>query len=367
MWRLLAAALTFFLLNAAPAWSEADSDEELSRVEKELAEQKAEAAALAQKEKATKEEIGKLQDQLIEATTALQNKQNDQEKLESKLQALEEETTKRTASLASARARLTELTGALVRLSRQPPETFLPRAAQTTTHIHRALLLKSLLPRLRAETQHISGELSKLEALRRVTSEQKKLVVAAGQNLEGQQRRLDVLIATRQESLQKTTAEKAVIAKQLASLSTEAKDLKQLLEKASQPQALLHKAPAASSPPDLKMPVAGRITRSYGSKDSYGVTSHGLTLSGAPGGPVVAPLNGRVVFAGSFRGYGEIVIIQHENNNHSFLAGFGRIDVDRGQSVTKGEPLGILPAKGKQRPEIYFEWRHNGEPVNPRV
>ena len=79
---------------------------------------------------------------------------------------------------------------------------------------------------------------------------------------------------------------------------------------------------------------------------------------------MVAPWDGSVVFTGPFKGYGQIVILQHRDGNHSFLAGLGRIDADKGQKVAKGEPLGILP-KSAGRPELYFEWRHNGEPVDP--
>ena len=80
---------------------------------------------------------------------------------------------------------------------------------------------------------------------------------------------------------------------------------------------------------------------------------------------MVAPRAGRVVFVGPFRGYGQIMILQHANGYHSFLAGFGRIDAEMGQDVAAGEPLGVLPVKTGGRPELYFEWRHGEEPVDP--
>jgi len=61
------------------------------------------------------------------------------------------------------------------------------------------------------------------------------------------------------------------------------------------------------------------------------------------------------------------LILQHDGGYHSFLAGFGRIDADMGQDVEAGEPLGVLPVKEDTRPELYFEWRHNTEPVDPGV
>jgi septal ring factor EnvC (AmiA/AmiB activator) len=76
-------------------------------------------------------------------------------------------------------------------------------------------------------------------------------------------------------------------------------------------------------------------------------------------------MDGKVVFAGPFRGYGQILILQHAGGYHSFLAGFGRIDAEMGQDVAKGEPLGVLPAKNGTKPELYFEWRRNNEAVDP--
>ena len=80
---------------------------------------------------------------------------------------------------------------------------------------------------------------------------------------------------------------------------------------------------------------------------------------------MVAPRAGKVVFVGPFRGYGLIMILQHANGFHSFMAGFGRIDAEMGQDVVAGEPLGVLPVKPGGRPELYFEWRRGDEPVDP--
>jgi septal ring factor EnvC (AmiA/AmiB activator) len=171
------------------------------------------------------------------------------------------------------------------------------------------------------------------------------------------------LIAMRQGLLQKTEAEKAAIAKELVSLTSEARDLRDLMARVA-PNRKSLAGPAL--PPSLTRPVAGTLIRGFGSRDADGVESQGLTFAGLPGGPVVAPAAGRVVFAGPFHGYGQILILQHKGGYHSFLAGFGRIDAEMGQEVEAGEPLGVMSAKGStERPELYFEWRRNGEPVDP--
>ena len=188
------------------------------------------------------------------------------------------------------------------------------------------------------------------------------LIAASQQNLKAQQADLDQLIRTRLGLLSETEAQKSAAARKLVALTSEARDLHQLLARVSPPGS---RPKATGVHPVLDRPVAGAVIRRFGSKDADGITSEGLTFSSLAGSPIVAPLAGRVVFAGPFRGYGQILILQHKGGYHSFLAGFGRIDAEMGQEVAAGEPLGILPAKGNGRPELYFEWRRNGEPADP--
>lgn len=348
----------------------AETAEDLARVEKELAEHKAAAQGLEQKQKATEGEIDGLRKKLISATSELQKKQDEQEDLALRLTALEKETALRAGVLAVSRNRLVALTSALLELSRVPPELFLLHESSPDEHIHRTILLKSLLPRLQEETTLIAQEIANFEELQDKTEAQKKLLRTAQQNLEWQRHHLDQLVQTRQGYLQKTAAEKAALAKQLETLSGEAQDLRQLMEKVSNPSWSRAVGKGISGrTPDLRSgltrPVAGRIVRDYGEKDDFGVASDGVTYLAGAGSPIVAPQSGRVVFAGPFKGYGKIIIMQHSGGYHSFLAGFARIDAETGQNVEAGEPLGVLPSKGNGKPELYFEWRKGSDPIDP--
>jgi septal ring factor EnvC (AmiA/AmiB activator) len=335
---------------------------QLKKVESTLDEKQNRATLLAEKEKEAAADLADLRQKLIAATEALQQKENEQSKLEDRLHDLEHDVSIRSAELAKTKSHLAVLTTALLRFGEEPSALMLMPAALTDDQIHRAILLRALLPRLEEQAEAAARDLKALDELRQKATEQRHLVVAARQNLEDQQLNLDQLIATRQGLMQKTEAEKAAIARQLVSLTSEARDLRELMAKLA-PERKSLAGPAL--PPSLTRPVAGTLLRGFGSKDADGVESQGLTFAGLPGGPVVAPASGRVVFAGPFRGYGQILILQHKGGYHSFLAGFGRIDAEMGQDVVAGEPLGILPTSEEKRPELYFEWRRNGEPVDP--
>ncbi len=358
---LLSAALC-----AAPLFAHAQgaSPDKLKQVESQMEAQKKQAALLEQQKKEAADNISDLRQKLIEATRALQNKQDEQQQVEDRLHGLQKEIAGRQKTLGKSRQEIGTLTSILIRLGQQPPESFFLQAGLTDDHIHRAILARSLLPRLEAESESAARDLAVLSDLHWMAEEQKRLIAASQQNLRSQHANLDQLIRTRQGLLSKTEAQKAAIARQLVSLTTEAHDLRQLLARVSPPGGR-PKGGVDGVHPALARPVSGAVMRRFGSRDDDGITSKGLTYTAMPGSPVVAPMDGRVVFAGPFRGYGQILILQHKGGYHSFLAGFGRIDAEMGQDVEAGEPLGILPVKGAGRPELYFEWRRNGEPVDP--
>jgi septal ring factor EnvC (AmiA/AmiB activator) len=123
-------------------------------------------------------------------------------------------------------------------------------------------------------------------------------------------------------------------------------------------------APSASAPPprDFQLPVDGRTLTGFGARRASGLASTGLELAPVAGAQVVAPGRGRVAFAGPYRGFGRIVIIEHEGGWTSLVTGLARVDVTVGDTVIGGSPMGV--AGGGAAP-VTFELRRAGKPVNP--
>jgi septal ring factor EnvC (AmiA/AmiB activator) len=97
------------------------------------------------------------------------------------------------------------------------------------------------------------------------------------------------------------------------------------------------------------------------------MVAHGgpeLTFSAAPGQPVAAPVAGKVVFAGTFKSYGWLLILEHEREYHTLLWGFARLDVERGDQVHVGQIVGIMDARGDDPPVLHVERRRNGRPID---
>ena len=90
-----------------------------------------------------------------------------------------------------------------------------------------------------------------------------------------------------------------------------------------------------------------------------------IEIAARAGQRVAAPNDGRVAFAGDFRSYGLLLIIEHGNGYHTLLWGFSLLDIELGDTVRAGQIVGIV--KDGPSPKLHLELRRNGQPVSPEV
>lgn len=118
-------------------------------------------------------------------------------------------------------------------------------------------------------------------------------------------------------------------------------------------------------------PVKGELESGFGGRrNPFGGSSYeyheGQDIDAAFGTPVIASANGTVVFAGWQNGYGQVVYIDHGSGLSTRYGHLSRIDVFAGQSVTRGDALGLVGSSGRSTgPHLHYEVRLNNEPVNP--
>jgi septal ring factor EnvC (AmiA/AmiB activator) len=124
----------------------------------------------------------------------------------------------------------------------------------------------------------------------------------------------------------------------------------------------------------LPLPVNGVRIREFGTADGFGGNQKGVSIATRTGAQITAPCDGWVVYAGAFRSYGQLLILNAGGGYHVLLAGMERISVDLGQFVLTGEPVAVMgsgsqvsaaaAAKPKQ-PVLYVEFRKDGTPIDP--
>lgn len=289
--------------------------------------------------------------------------------------------------LAERREPLIRLTAGLQKLARRPLALAVLRPGSLRETVYLRAVLESTLPEVRRRTAALRAELSRRQTIER-EARAALAALAASNRLLGERRRALAALESRQRlALRQASGAAEREAERALALAEQARDLDSLvgtLDRASAlrrqlaalPGPLLRPPrPAASEvrdalpaatrserPPAFQLPVTGRTLAGFGARNSDGETARGLALAPESGAQVVAPAAGRVAFAGPFRGFDRIVIIEHPGGFTSLVTGLARSDVAVGQELVAGAPLGIA---GGDRPLIGFELRRAGEPVNP--
>ena len=139
----------------------------------------------------------------------------------------------------------------------------------------------------------------------------------------------------------------------------------------ARPHQASHAVPGRQGP--AAVAGAGRRVLTFGEKTQYGSQSKGVVLETRHGGQVVSPSDGWIVYAGEFRSYGQLLIINAGGGYHILLAGLSQIDVQLGQFVLAGEPVGVMSAAAKSSPAkaqdnapiLYIEFRKDQRPIDP--
>ena len=406
-WLSATAAALLCLTAAATAETNPKPTPSLQDVQRDLTAAREREKRLAADAASQVRAIEALRAQLEAAAAATQDSEEQLSAVETTLTALDEQQIAKSAELEKRRAELARLLSALAQLARNPPAALMLMPTTPADTVRTARLLGDVVPPIETMARDVAHDLDELRDLRARVASERTALAAATQRLSADHEHLRQLIAARAAVYQETAAAHAEAAEQVEALGRQAANLQDLVRRLDE-----RSAAAAARPPqsDLKgaglearvtegltshlrhlgqprgqmvMPARGKILLGFGESADGGVPQRGLTIETRPGAAVVAPFDGKIVFAGPFRGYGRILIIEHGEAYHTLLAGLGRIDVSVGQVVAMGEPIatanspdaagpsdaGLSPAdiysKGATGPVIYVELRQRGQPINP--
>ncbi|CAM3558350.1 peptidoglycan DD-metalloendopeptidase family protein [Vibrio aquimaris] len=111
-------------------------------------------------------------------------------------------------------------------------------------------------------------------------------------------------------------------------------------------------------------PAKGRVIKNFSAGDQG---NKGIDIAGQRGQPISSTANGTVVYSGNaLKGYGNLVIIKHNDNYLSAYAHNERLLVHEGQSVTAGQKIATMGSSGTNSVRLHFEIRYQGKSVNPK-
>ncbi|MFC4319558.1 murein hydrolase activator EnvC family protein [Rhizobium alvei] len=388
------------------------TEAELRDLARTIAEAKDKAAQLEASIAGIERTTSGLREALV--SSAAKRKDLEQRQLDSqtRLAGLTEEQAKIKTSLRGRRAVLGEVLAALERMGRNPPPALLVTPDDALSSVRSAIMLGAVVPGIRAETDKLIFDLTALSKLRdEIATEQKSYVTTMAAALE-EERRMQLLIAENARLEKQNRADLESERKRAAELASRATSLESLIGSLERDIASAREAAEqarkeeerrnAMTPADrareeanptlpdknriapayafstlkakLDLPVAGTILRRFGEADGTGHEAQGIMIGAGPGLVVTAPSDGWVVFAGPFRSYGQMVILNAGDGYHLVIAGMETVSTRQGQFVVAGEPIGQMGAKRiasaaalnleTERPTLYIEFRKDGKPVD---
>ena len=373
-----------FLLVSPPGWSapdDAEAKKRLKGVERALKKDRKNQRALKRKADALQKEMRDLGRQLVTAAAALQNHEAKVSEFEVGLERLRREEEAKVRRLEQDHGQFARVLMALERLARRPPEALIVQPLGATNMVCSAILLRSAVPRIEERAGRLRREVLALAETRRHMDRRRHELAAAAAAMEEKRLRLDALLSIKKKARRQTEMESKKLNHRASAMARQAQSMREFLKSlrakrlekkkvSARPDAgaIVKPLPGRSikkARGTLPFPAVGRLVEVYGQASATGLTRKGIVIETRPGAQVVAPHGGRVVFAGRFRGYGQLLIIEHGEGYHSLLAGLERIDNAIGQIVSAGEPVGVMRKPKGQNPTLYVELRRNGQPINP--
>ena len=398
----------------------------LESLEQQLEQSQAERNHVQAQASTTTRALAAVRADMIALAKEIQDQENSLTVLENRTVQLEAEGKRMTQTLGLRETQMTDVLMALERLALRPTDALTINPLSPVDAVRSAILLRSVLPSIRHSSATLQIELKELYRVRAEIVAHRQEAAAGAAALLEKHKRLDGLAREKAEKREVLLARGEDIDLRVNRIAREAEDLRVLFaklaeeksrrdaearkraaqsppEKAAAPPVNLTPPPGtapglkspqpepkvASLPPasgsnpgdneeavtlsftkargTMPFPVAGSLTGRYGgagqTPGDAGLLAKGITITARAGAQVVAPFDGLVAFAGPFRGYGRLLIIEHSEGYHTLLAGFRHIDAVVGQRVLAGEPVGVMVDQGT--PTLYVELRRDGQSINP--
>lgn len=397
----LVAATAMLVLAAAAVRAETATppERELGTVEQQLEFSRALQDRIAAEVETALAEQEEVAQKLVLIARDIQSREAAVAAAETRIDRLNREAIVIRAGLAEKQDAIAELLAGLQRLEQNPPPALVVEPGDVLAALRGAMMLGTIVPELRGEAEELARQLAGLERIATIVAAEKQSIRREIAGLEAARSRVRGL-AERKRLLAAAGNDRLAQEKDRATeLASKAKTLKQLIdelaaerrraeaeltEKAAAEELEKRRQEAALRKPDIEFskargrldyPAQGHILKRFGDDDGLGGTIRGLAVATRTGAQVTAPVAGNIEFAGPFRSYGQLLILNAGGGYHILLAGMTDIGAETGDFVRAGEPVGTMgsdpsPATliGEQvqdgSPVLYIEFRKNGEAID---
>ncbi len=383
---------------------EAATSKELQSVEGGLRvseeKQQALAAELAQTARALEDLSGKL----VSITATIQSKEHVLSRIDTTIADLAGEQKSIKAELNQKKRLLSEVLAGLQRLEQNPPPALVVAPDNILSALRGAMMFGAVVPEMKDEANQLIGKLERLSAITTEQEIQKQKLKDEFATLQQARAELNTLLNEKTALSQSTQSELEAEADRIKKLAAKSRSLKQLLASLAESRLLqerqksdelrarevelerqrVARREALARPPirfskakgQLDYPVQGSIMRQFGDETVNGTIFDGMSVATRKQAQVKAPADGKVEFAGPFRSYGQLLILDAGEGYLILMAGMANVTAVNGQDLRAGEPVGEMGigrasttllggAAEDSRPVLYVEFRKQGKPIDP--
>lgn len=360
-----------------PARGQSSAEQELKRLETEKATREKRVGALVENaNKAAKEAEG-LQRRLVNAANARDRLEREVERSETRLIDLRRRERETSANLMANRAALEDVVIALIAMERDRPPALAVRPDNAAEAARAAIMMGEIAPILEGRARKAAEDINALRVLRQNILMQNTDYRNANNRLQSARQTIGVLIEQRRTLQTRLLRDAQTERGRIAEIVRRAGDLRDLVARLGGTLPGIGDREGQIGPAfasgferargQVGYPAAGQIVINYGARLSEGGRSEGVTIRTRRSAQVVSPYDGEVEFAGPFRSYGRVLIINVGSGYHVVLAGLSTTFAEAGQEVLAGEPLGEMASDPRISPDLYMEVRRASEPLNPAL
>ena len=328
---------------------------ELSKINAQIKQTEQQNKKLEQQVKSSEREVSKTKKELVRAADKVSSLEYQRGAMAKKIAELDAQREKITREMESNRARISDAAASILFVASHPSFD----ANDMREYVLMSAVLSGTAQQLDGEIARAENQVRELGKIRDARAVEKEKLDRTAKKYAREKKELDKLLKTRSAQNEKLKSEHSALQKKLRELSARAKSISELSAGVGSSQM---SADASFSRRKLNLPVRGRVVVRFGEKTALGLKSDGWRVRTRGDALVMAPADGVVKFADSFRGFGRVVIMSHKNGYNTVMTNLGDIDVTLEQEVLAGEPIGRM---NPDKPEMYLEVRRGNNAIDP--
>lgn len=328
---------------------------ELSKINAQIKQTEQQNKKLEQQVKTSDREVSKTKKDLVRAADKVSDLEEQRSKMAKKIADLDSQRDRITREMEQNRGRIADAASSILFVASHP--------SFDTDNMRKYVLMSAVLSgtaqQLDAEIERAEKQVKELKKIRDDRAIEKEKLDRTAKKYAREKSELDKLLKTRSAQNEKLKNQHSALQKKLRELSAKAKSISELSAGVGSSQM---SGDAHFSKRKLNLPVKGRVVVRFAEKTALGLKSDGWRVRTRGDALVMAPADGVVKFADSFRGFGKVVIMSHKNGYNTVMTNLGNIDVMLEQEVLAGEPIGRM---NPDKPEMYLEVRRGNKAVDP--